>query len=137
MNCQDNTILTKINEINIVSARYQIRTGTPLRHEIFLPHHVAMTVQNVVVWTMSSPYQKDLGGWYIVSTHLGYIIHLARRCLRESFAELATIHRGVFQPKCSNLSSFARLPITSISHSQYSIIKNMVSRTRVELVLQP
>ena len=45
----------------------------------------------VVVWTMSLPYLLDLGRWYIVSTHLGFI-HLARRCLRESFAELATIH---------------------------------------------
>lgn len=51
----------------------------------------------VVVWTMSSPYLLDLGGGYIVSTHLG-LLHLARRCLKESFAELARIHEGISTP---------------------------------------
>jgi len=35
---------------------------------------------------------KNLGGWYIVSTHLRILSDLARRCLLESFAELAIIH---------------------------------------------
>lgn len=46
---------------------------------------------------MSSPYPMDLGGEYIVSTHLG-LLHLARRCLKESFAELARIHKGISNP---------------------------------------
>lgn len=41
---------------------------------------------NVVVWTMSLPYPRDLGSWCIVSTHLGDTYrHLARRCPLRGF----------------------------------------------------
>ena len=33
-------------------------------------YHYSRAIR-VVVWTMSSPYLINLGGWYIVSTHLG------------------------------------------------------------------
>lgn len=39
--------------------------------EIFILHYVTIAKGIlVVVWTISSPYHNDLGGWCIVSTHL-------------------------------------------------------------------
>ena len=93
--------------------QYQRRDSNPyeINSADFLttPYHYGR--KSVVVWTMPLPYPLlDLGSGCLVSTHLG-LLHLARRCLRESFAELAHIHLAVSKSKCSNCQSPLRKPI--------------------------
>lgn len=105
------------------------KLSAPLGNRTRKPYGTAFSYHSILLWPHKALWSGlclhhillDLGGEYLVSTHLE-LLHLARRCLRESFTVLARIHIEVSYLCAQRVREQRVCLFSPAAHLVYSVI---------------